>query len=194
MQRRHIKPPKIWLMSDPRFGAGLLRAVQRLPAGSGVIFRHYELNEEARELLFWQMRRICARRGHSLFLAGDERQAQRWRADGFHSRTGKRARSRLKRSAAVHNIRELIAAKHARADYLFISPLYATRSHPGARALGPAAFRQLALRRGQALVIALGGMSAAKAAMQDRRVVHGWAAIDSLGVKPKNQKRILVPT
>jgi thiamine-phosphate pyrophosphorylase len=179
MQRRHKKPPKIWLMTDPRLSVGLMAAVQRLPMGSGVIFRHYQLSEEARRSLFKRLQRICARRGHSLFLAGDERRAIQWGADGVHGRTGKRVCGVLSHSAAVHNIRELIEAKRGRADYLFISPVYSTRSHPDARPLGALAFRRLALERGTAKVIALGGMNAARAAMQDRRLVHGWAAIDA---------------
>jgi thiamine-phosphate pyrophosphorylase len=181
MQRRHKKPPKIWLMTDPRLGEKLRGAVQGLRAGSGVIFRHYDSDEKDRRALFKQLRRICARRGHSLFLAGDERRARQWGADGFHNRTAKRSSSPLTRSAAVHNICELAEAKRVRADYLFISPIYRTHSHPGARALGASAFRQLAQQCGAARVIALGGMNAARGAMQDGRVVHGWAAIDAFG-------------
>lgn len=178
-------------MTDLRLGRGLpgdplLGAVQRLRRGSGVIFRHYELDQDSRLALFKRVQQICARRGHSLFLASDERLARRWRADGFHSRAGSKSASRMQRSAAVHNIRELAEAKRARADYILISPLYATRTHPGAKPLGPAVFRQLAMRRGSARVIALGGMNAPRAAMQDRRLVHGWAAIDSLGITLKD--------
>ena len=43
------------------------------------------------------------------------------------------------------------------------------------------AFRRLALLRGDAAIIALGGMNAARARMQDKRLVHGWAAIDAFG-------------
>lgn len=181
MQRRHKKPPKIWLMTDPRLGDGLTTAVQSLPVGSGVIFRHYALNEAARHTLFKRLQRICARRGHSLFLAGDERLARQWGADGFHGRKGKRAQGVISCSAAVHNIRELNEAKRGCADYLFISPVYMTRSHLGARPMGAMAFRQLAQQRGAAKVIALGGMNAARAAMQDRRLIYGWAAIDAFG-------------
>jgi thiamine-phosphate pyrophosphorylase len=182
MRCRHKKPPKIWLMTDPRLGDRLLGSVQALPMGSGVIFRHYHLDEAARYSLFQKMQRICKRRGHLLFLAGHESLALAWGADGFHDRTGKPPRSKLMRSSAVHDAHELAEAKQGRADYFFISPIYKTRSHSGARPSGAAAFRRLAQRRGNALVIALGGMNAARAAIQDRRVVHGWAAIDALKI------------
>lgn len=187
MYPRHKKPPKIWLMTDPRIGGALLAAVQALRAGSGVIFRHYEYDAAMRRALFRRVRRICARRGHSLFLAGDEPLARRWGAQGCHSRDRPPLRSppscrTLPRSAPVHNLRELARARRARADFVFISPIYATRSHPAARAMGPAVFRRLAMRAGRCRVIALGGMTAAKAAMQNRRVVHGWAGIDAFAV------------
>ena len=185
MRHRHKKHtgkpglPRIWLMTDPRLGERLLSAVRRLPAGSGVIFRHYDLEPKARRTLFRQVARICRQRGHLLFLAGSEGLARHWHADGFHGRQGKRRQSGFLHSAGIHNARELAEAKRCGADILFISPLYETRSHPGARALGVTAFRRLALLRGDAAIVALGGMSAARARMQDKRVMHGWAAIDA---------------
>ena len=184
MIRRHKKPPKIWLMTDPRLGAppdyrALYAAVQRLPFGSGVIFRHYELEYSARRTLFKRVQRICKRRGHRVLLAGNERQAVRWRADGCHNPGRTIRRAKLIRSIAVHNNRELNVGISMKAALLLISPVYATGSHPGRRPLGVPAFRRLALRRGKSLVLALGGLTAAKAAMQDARVQHGWAAIDA---------------
>ncbi len=187
MRHRHKKHtgkpglPRIWLMTDPRLGERLLAAVRRLPAGSGVIFRHYELEPKERRALFRQVARICRQRGHILFLAADERLARCWGADGFHGQPGRQRQSGLLHSAGVHNARELVEAQRGGTDILFVSPLYETRSHPGGRALGVTGFRRLALLRSDAAIIALGGMSAARARMQDKRIVHGWAAIDAFG-------------
>ena len=187
MRHRHKKHagkpdlPRIWLMTDPRLGERLLAAVRRLPAGSGVVFRHYELEPKERRALFRQVARICRQRGHLLFLAADERLARCCGADGFHGRSERQRQSGLLHSAGVHDARELAEAQSGGADILFISPLYATRSHPGERVLGVTAFRRLALLGGDAAIIALGGMNAARARMQDKRVVHGWAAIDAFG-------------
>ena len=65
------------------------------------------------------------------------------------------------------------------ADLMFLSPLFATRSHPGARALGLMQFSRLAKLTGGAKVIALGGMTRNKAQTIARRVAYGWAAIDA---------------
>jgi thiamine-phosphate pyrophosphorylase len=63
-----------------------------------------------------------------------------------------------------------------RADAVLLSPAFATRSHPDARALGPVRFRLLA-QHARMPVIALGGMTARTA----RRLASPrWAAIDGL--------------
>jgi thiamine-phosphate pyrophosphorylase len=174
--------PNIWLMTDQRFGDDLLPAVRRLPSGSGVIFRHYHLDDAARRRLFGQLRKICGQRGHMLFLAGSERKALHGRADGFHARAGRR-RSLLPRSAAVHNRTELREAMRNRADLVFISPIFATGSHPDSKSLGRLAFNALAKQARQTSVIALGGMDARRAL--NPRLAHGWAAIDAFRKKPR---------
>ena len=171
--------PRIWLMTDPRFGTDLLLAIQRLPARSGVIFRHYDLAAKERRALFAQVRRVCMRRGHMLLLAGDERTALRWHAAGFHSGQDTRRSKVTIHSTPAHDRRELAKARGAGADLVLISPMFATASHPGARPLGRSTFMALAKRCGNLKVIALGGMNARNSAKLDKRVVHGWAAIDA---------------
>jgi thiamine-phosphate pyrophosphorylase len=173
--------PKIWLMTDERFGDGLIAAIRRLPIHSGVIFRHYALSPVERQKLFAKVARICNQRGHLLLLAaGHEQQAMRWHADGAHNaRQIALNRSPLLRSCAVHNNRELAIAQRAHADIIFISPVFSTRSHPEARPIGAQALTRLAERYGEAKVIALGGMTRAKFAMLGNKHIHGWAAIDA---------------
>jgi thiamine-phosphate pyrophosphorylase len=178
---------RVWMMTDPRLGLEreLLRSVQRMPQASGVIFRHYHLEAIQRRALFRQVARICRRRGHILLVAGSANDARRWHADGFHqSAQGKprrqsRMRGRLLLSAPVHNHAEMAEARRLHADIMLLSPLYTTRSHPGNRPLGLIRFRQLAALSGGAKLIALGGMTRQKAAMLNKSLVHGWAAIDA---------------
>ena len=180
MPRSHPLP-KIWLMTDARFGDDLLPAIQRLPVRSGVIFRHYHLKPTTRRALFREVLRICRRRGHVVLLAGDARTALHWHADGFHQRS--RGQNGFLHSAAVHNAREIAGAKATGANLLFISPVFETKSHPGERALGPLAFQRLAKLAGTRHVIALGGVDQRTAAMLASRTVHGWAAIDAFRKK-----------
>lgn len=174
------KLPRIWLMTDERFGEALLDSIAALPKAVGVIFRHYSLNEQDRRALFERVRISCAKSGHMLLLAGPAEQAQSWGADGFHG--SGRAKPGQIHSMAVHDRRQLWAARKAHADLLFISPVFATASHPGARTLGISGFRALAAMRGTAKAIALGGMDA-KRARRLGTTVHGWAAIDAFRIK-----------
>ncbi len=76
----------------------------------------------------------------------------------------------------MHNLRQLRTAERAGADLVFLSPVFATRSHPKARPLGVRRFGLIA-NQAKVPVIALGGMDADKA----RRLhgAYGWAGIDA---------------
>lgn len=178
MHRRQALPrrviPSLWLMTDERQGDALLPALRRLPRGSGVVFRHYTLAGEDRRRLFEQVRRVARARRLVLLLAGTAAAAAAWRADGWHGRDHRRASRPMLHSAPAHDRRELATA--AAADFVFVSPVYATRSHPGGRVLGRLGFRRLAVLSARP-VVALGGMDAARARGLG---AHGWAGIDAL--------------
>jgi thiamine-phosphate pyrophosphorylase len=146
--------PRLWLMTDERQGELLWEALERLPKGSGVVFRHYSLAPSERRELFERVRRV-ARRRRLLLLPGG-------RGNGP--------------TASAHNLRELKTAERSGAALVFLSPAFATRSHPGTRPLGPVRFGLIA-RQARVPVIALGGVDARKA----RRLPHiyGWAGIDA---------------
>ncbi|WP_126173237.1 thiamine phosphate synthase [Altericroceibacterium xinjiangense] len=168
--------PRVWLLSDARNDAGLEDALARLPRGSGFVFRHYHLEDRARRARFAQLARIARARGHAVILAGDAATARRWGAAGVYGPAALEPARGLIRLAAAHDLREIAAANRARADAVLLSPVFPTRSHPGAAALGPMRFRWLAARA-RMPVIALGGM--------DRRAARRlgwprWAAIDGL--------------
>ena len=157
--------PRLWLMTDERQGEGLWEALERLPKGAGVVFRHYGLAPGERRRLFERLRRVARRRRLFLLAGGTG-----LRCDGAHG-----GRGRGFRSASAHDLAELKTAERSGANLVFLSPAFPTRSHPGARALGPVRFAIIA---GQARipVIALGGMDPKQA----RRLPHiyGWAGID----------------
>ena len=165
--------PKIWLMTDPRLGDGVLVAVRKLPTGSGVVFRHYQLPTEERLMLFQQIQRICRQRGHVLVLAGQDD----WGADGVHGRERFHPTQIL--TMPVHSLREIRAARKLQADLMFLSPVFATRSHLGARMLVVMQFSRLARLAGPTKIIALGGMTRNKAQSVTNRIAYGWAGIDA---------------
>ena len=95
------KLPKIWLMSDPRFGERLFPSIQKLPIGSGVILRHYD--DPKRLQIAQRISRLCRKRGHILLIGGDQMNVH---SDGIYwSRPPKRidkARKMLN-IISVHN-------------------------------------------------------------------------------------------
>lgn len=90
-------------------------------------------------------------------------------------------------SRAVHDAREAKLARQARADLIFVSPIFATASHPGAPVLGVR--RATRLRR---MVdtpgIALGGMDAQRFKRVAATGFHGWAAIDAWSGKKRPRR------
>lgn len=169
--------PRLWMMTDERQGDALWPALERLPRGAGLVFRHYSLPPAARRAMFRKVRAIARRRGLRLLLAGPPQLAAAWGADGSH---GRRPAGRAigLASAPAHDLREIRSAERAGARLLFLSPAFETRSHPHAAALGPLRFAQLA-RQTALPVIALGGMSAARARRLGASGLYGWAAIDA---------------
>ena len=170
MPKHHSRPlPRLWLMTDERMGDALLPSIGRLPKGAGIIFRHYSLPPVERAALFDAVKRLA--RARRLMLV-------------FRGRHGGHGRHRGALTAPVHSIPERIAAERNGARLIFVSPVFPTRSHPGARALGRIGFGQII--RGSAVpVIALGGMTAKRARSLRAFRIYGWAAITSLtGKKP----------
>ncbi|HEX8381548.1 MAG TPA: thiamine phosphate synthase, partial [Allosphingosinicella sp.] len=157
-----------------RQGEALWEALERLPKGSGVVFRHYSLAPAERRKLFERVRRVAKRR-RLLLLAG----GKGLRADGVHGGRGGF-------SASAHGLRELKTAERSGARLVFLSPAFPTRSHPGAPTLGPVRFGLIA-SQARIPVIALGGMDGRKA----RRLPHiyGWAGIDAWLASPSKMGR-----
>jgi thiamine-phosphate pyrophosphorylase len=161
-------------MTDERMGEALWDALARMPRGSGVIFRHHATR--GRRALFERVRTVARARRLTLLLAGSPRQAIAWRADGAHGRSPHVQTARpLLRTAPAHNARELA---RVRAHAVLLSPVFATRSHPGAKKLGPVRFARLS-RLSEAPVIALGGMDARRFRHLAGLGAYGWAGIDA---------------
>jgi thiamine-phosphate pyrophosphorylase len=165
--------PKTWLMTDPRLG-DLVAIIARLPRRSGIVFRHYALPEAKRRRLFEAVKRTTRAKRHLLVLADTPERARVWGADGAHNRS--MLRSYGMRTMAVHNAREVVLAKRMRADLIFVSPVFATQSHPGSQTLGRTKLGLLA--RGQR-AIALGGMTAKRFKSLSALKIYGWAGIDA---------------
>jgi thiamine-phosphate pyrophosphorylase len=161
-------------MTDERMGEALWHALARLPRGSGVVFRHDTLPRPDRLRLGRKVSAVARRRGLVLAVAGDMRLAAMLNAALVH-----RPRSHpggLPHSLPVHDVAQAIEARRSRADLVFVSPLFATRSHPDRAALGAKQGVSLARKSG-AKAIALGGMNE-KRWRPLRPHFYGYAGID----------------
>ncbi len=172
-------------MTDPARLPDPAPAVAQLPQGSGVILRHRDPRARAR--LARALAPLCRRRGVLLLIAGDPRLAAKLGADGVHfpesqaARAGawRRRQPRWLITTAAHGGRALQKAAWAGAHAALLSPVFATASHPGARALGPVRFARL-VHRSPLPVYALGGVTAENAPRLKASGAVGIAGISGL--------------
>ena len=140
-------------------GRNWVRAARALPRGSVVILRGKQ-----RAALLEAMRPLPLR----LLVADDPSLAVE--ADGLHlleRRAHEAAHWRVRHpgwiiTASAHSLRALMALRHV--DAAFLSPVFATTSHPGARALTPVRAGMIACHA-TVPVYALGGVSARNAGL-----------------------------
>jgi thiamine-phosphate pyrophosphorylase len=178
--------PPLWLFTDDLRRSDPLPAVARLPRGlAGVVFRHDGV--AGRRDLGLRIARLCRERRLLLVVAGDVRLAARLGA-GVHLRAGRwpgpvrPPPNRLVTSSA-HGAADLRRARLAGAGAGFLSPIFATASHPGAATLGVQRWNRLAMaaRRGGFVVLALGGIDGRHVRRLPRGACAGAGAIGALG-------------
>lgn len=186
--------PRAWLLTDPRLESSAV--VPRLPKGVGVIVRDYDHPnrlDHCRKLIA-----ACKARGHAVLIAGDPGLARTHRADGVHCpermvRPYRRPFRTFYVTAAAHSIPALIRAQRCGVDAIFLSPLFATRSHPHQAPLGrlkAAAWIRYARRHQggrKTLIFALGGVSPRTRFGLAAAGFSGWGAIDGWTSKPPPQ-------
>lgn len=158
--------PALILTTDDVRLADPLPAVERLPRGSAVILRHYDVAD--RDALAVRLIALARKRGVKVLIAADPALAARAGADGLHlpdalAAEGPGAWRAWRRpdwlvTAAAHSPAGLHRAARAGADAALLAPVFPTASHPDARPLGPLRFAAWC-RSSPLPVYALGGIS-----------------------------------
>ena len=168
--------PREWLMTDERIGDRLWEAMEALPAGAGIVFRHYTLGGQDRAKLGSRVADFCRQRELALAVAGDVALARSLGAALIHNPVGETELIPISRSA--HSLEEAEEAWRSEARLIFLSPICLTRSHPGREALSESVAREI-VAACPVPVIALGGMN--RHLFQALRPVgfYGWAGIDA---------------
>ena len=126
----------------------VVAAAGRLPHGSGIVLRDGQL------ALADQLAQVARRRG--LVLVGEHDP----------------------RIAKAHSRVELVAARRRGAMLVFVSPVFATRTHPGGGVLGPVRFG-LMVRGARVPVAALGGMDGRRFRRLRALGAVAWGGIDA---------------
>ena len=168
--------PREWLMTDERFGEQLWEAMEVLPTGAGVVFRHYTTLAPERARLARRIAEVCRRRGLTLAVARDVELARGVGAKLVHNPVGDPAGLPFSRSA--HSFEEASSACDSGASLIFLSPLFPTRSHPEAVPLSQEKARTI-VAECPVPVIALGGMNRMRFEEIGRLGFYGWAGIDA---------------
>jgi thiamine-phosphate pyrophosphorylase len=172
--------PPLWLFTDSRRLPDPRAVVAKLPRGlAGVVFRHDD--DPNRIVLGRDLARICRARRLTLVVAGDARLAAALRA-GVHLRGGRRpglVRLRGFVTSSAHSFPDLRRAAQAGATLAFLSPVFATASHPEAQTVGPTRWYALA-RHAPIKVAALGGIDGTSARRLPRAFCRAVGAIGAL--------------
>lgn len=151
----------------------------------GVLLRSKRLQGDALARLAREARTLCRAAGVRLLLSDHTRLAVDLELDGVHlSSAALRALPSLRGAlpasmwigASCHDADELALAQSAGCDYVSLSPVLPTASHPGAATLGWERFEALA-RESSLPVFALGGMSPSALASVRGRGGFGVAGI-----------------
>ena len=168
--------PREWLMTDERIGERLRDAIDALPPGAGVVFRHYSLERGERAALARQVADRCKRGELVLAVAGSVELAEELDAPLVHNPAGEGGTMAFSRSA--HSIQEAKTAWDAGASLIFLSPIFPTWSHPHAAPMAWDEVRAI-VDASPVPVIALGGMDRARFAEVTDVGFYGWAGIDA---------------
>lgn len=175
--------PPLLFFTDPQRTPDIAAAANRLPRGSGVVFRAFGAPDAERQGA--KLARIARRRGLVLLVGADAGLAARIGADGVHlpERLAQGAR-RLKRpgwlvTAAAHSPWAARRALVMGADAVVVSAVFPSASPSAGAPIGPLRLAQI-VRAAGGPVYALGGVNDKTARRLLPAGLVGLAAVEAL--------------
>ncbi len=177
--------PSLVLFTDEERLGDPLAAARALPRGGAVVIRARD--PARRRDLALSLLGVARSKGLALLIADDARLALDLRISGAHFPEARiveaaRAKARyptLAVTCAAHSLRAVLSAQRAGADAIFLSPVFATASHPGRAALTPLRASLIA-RAATKPVYALGGVDARNVGRLSPTAFAGVAAVGAL--------------
>ncbi len=184
--------PRLWYVTDGVRGTGGRPVEDVIQAGArggvgAVLLREFDLCEQAFERLLARLEPL-RQRGLRIVVSRRLDHALAYRLDGVQLTADSMPLARARRLAgrglwlgySAHSADEALRAEAAGADYVTLSPIFATDSKPGARPLGVEGLARAV--RGLAIpVLALGGVTPAQTRGILRSGAWGIATVSSLG-------------
>lgn len=177
--------PSLFYFTDDQRGADPRLIAAKLPAGSAIVFRHYYSDNRAE--LASILSKICKKRNIILIIAQDPDLASRVGAAGCHIPQHlisniPRLKARFPHlffTAACHTPLSLQTAVQNGTDAVFLSPIFATKSHVEVKNIG--SIRAALMKRGLSCpVFALGGVTQQNFKQLTSMGFSGYGAISSL--------------
>lgn len=134
----------------------LFKIIKTLPKNTLIIFREYDLTEEKRQELAQKIILEAKKYKLKVLIGKSLRLALDLHADGVHFSDNdkiplslinkKNFRKNFIFSYAAHNLHSILKAKNLKNDLTFISPIFKTNSHEGAKTFGLLNLRKIILK------------------------------------------------
>ena len=157
-----------------------------------VIFREYDLESKDREEVARKIIKICREKNHKILIGKDLAMARKLRADGIHFSDNDKLpiqifnRQNLPRefifSFACHNFLSVLKSHRLKADVIFISPIFITKSHPDVEPLGLMQLSKI-IRISKIPIFALGGVNKQNIRILQKVGAQGFGGVEIFNTK-----------
>ncbi len=160
-----------------------------MPQNSAFIFREYDLNQQKRQELAEKIFAICQEKSCKFLIGKDLELARKIEADGVHfsdldfvdgfdnaSVVAGFAR-KFTISLSCHSLQSVQKAQNSGADVIFLSPIFATKSHANAKTLDLENLAE-ACKSSTKPIFALGGISEKNLASIAKCGARGFGGIE----------------
>ncbi len=158
-----------------------------MPKNSAIIFREYDLAVDEREKMAREILVLCRGLGHKMLVGKNLELARKIKADGVHfsDKDGllwqnfqrKNLPQKFIFSLACHNFLSVVKSQKTKADLIFVSPVFKTKSHPNLEPLGLMKFGKI-VAASQIPIFALGGVNEKNFLNLKKLGAVGFGAID----------------
>jgi thiamine-phosphate pyrophosphorylase len=162
--------------------------IKNLPKKSVIIIREYDLDKKNREIFAQKIITIAKAKGFKTLIGKDFALAKKLKADGVHFSDFDKLPQQIFRnksfilSFSCHSLKSVLRIEKLKADMIFVSPIFPTTSHPGAKIIGLRNLVKIAVKAKSsnyaAKIYALGGINLTNLKSLRKLPISGFGAID----------------